>query len=265
MKLQDVLAAVAASVVFFLLLFAAKWNFFAALAVAVIVYFACSLLFTPRRKIGGVDVESLANGEQLQATFEEAQRDLHTIDKAADQTSSEAVRGSAKSLSACGRSIIQYLETHVDKIPQARRFLNYYLDTAGDIMTRYVDFEKSGAPYSDMQQVQANTLSALKTLNQTFSSQYSRLLSGEVMNMEVDVDVLKKMAASDTSGAFGATVSSADRASKALAYPSLETKGTFIDMTAAEKCHETVAEKSHETAAGKGHETAPETKEGERS
>lgn len=209
MKFQDILAAVLAAAAFLVLLAVFHWNFFVCLAIAVVLYFALSLLLAPRRKIGGVDVENLKNGEALEQTFDEAQKDLQTIEKAAQAASSPQIKKDARQLVSCGNSIITYLQTHVDKIPQARRFLNYYLDTAGDIMTRYVDFEKTNAPYSDQQQVTANTLQALSTLNHTFSSQYSRLLAGEVMNMEVDVEVLKKMAASDS----GAPLSAAQKTS----------------------------------------------------
>lgn len=200
MKLRDLMAALCAAVLFLILLFALKWNPVVAAILSAGVYFALSFLLTPRRKIGGVDVETMKNGAFVEKTFDEAQEDMRAIDKAVQVISDYQISQDSMQLADTGRRIIQYLEHHVDKIGQAQRFLNYYLDTAGDILTRYVAFQKSGAPDQDMEKVTSSTRSAMKTLNETFSRQYSRLLQGEVMNMEVDVDVLNQMARTDLGG-----------------------------------------------------------------
>ena len=197
MKGKDILSVSGAVGIFVVLLLGLKWNPLSSGVIAAAVYFGLTCLLTPRRKIGGVDVETLPNGEQLEETFAEAQKDLETIEKAGKQISRIEISRGAQELVKTGGSIIRYLSRHVDKISQARRFLNYYLDTAADILTRYLEFKNSGAPESDMRHVTENTAQAMKTLNDAFQNQYSRLLQGEVMEMDVDVDVLKGMAESD--------------------------------------------------------------------
>ncbi|MGI6118082.1 MAG: 5-bromo-4-chloroindolyl phosphate hydrolysis family protein [Bilifractor sp.] len=208
MKWRDILAAILSAGLFFALLMGARWNFLVAVLISVIVYFALTFLLAPRRKIGGVDVESMANGELIEEMLEDARKDISEIQKAGARASAPAIRQGAESLTRTGGSIIRYLEKHVDKIQQASRFLNYYLDTAADILTRYNEFQNSGAPAADMARVTENTTTAIRTLNDTFSSQYSKLLQGEVMSMEVDVDVLKSMAETDNGGSVFKNVGS---------------------------------------------------------
>lgn len=197
MKSKDLWSAILAAALFLVLLVGFQWNILFAAAVAVIVYFAFTFLLKPTKKIGGVDVDSIKGGEELSETIDEANDNLRQLQKAALFIRRQNLQDSALKMAESARRILRYLEKHVDQIPQVRRFMTYYLGTAAQILKRYVDFQNNGAPDSDMKRVTENTQSAVQTLNETFDSLYSRLLQGEVMNMEVDVDVLKNIAHTD--------------------------------------------------------------------
>ncbi|MGI6051510.1 MAG: 5-bromo-4-chloroindolyl phosphate hydrolysis family protein [Bilifractor sp.] len=211
MKLSDIISAVIAGAVFLLLLLGLNWNFLVAMVLSVGLYFTCSMILKPRKRIGGVDVENMQNGEQLEATFEDAENDLVSLKKSAETIRNHSASGTnylyaedmraiargTEDLVVTGKNIIHYLENHVDRIPQARRFLNYYLDTAVDILNKYTTLQSADIPSNEMRSVTQQTRSAVDTLHGAFGRQYSRLVSGEVMDIEVDVSVLKNMAAND--------------------------------------------------------------------
>lgn len=230
MKISDIVSMLIAAGVFFGLLFGLGWNGIVAAGLAVGVYFAFSLILKPRRRIGGVDVENIRGGEQIEAKLDNARGDLKDISRAgqmlrsyADKNDTRAdafsrnvlsgIRGIADGsgkLAETGGSIIQYLEKHADQIPQAHRFLDYYLDAAVEILGKYSELLAGNMPDAELARVTGQTESAVRTLNEAFSTQYSRLLQGEVMDMEVNIDVLKNMADSDNGNTpFGKTADSA--------------------------------------------------------
>jgi 5-bromo-4-chloroindolyl phosphate hydrolysis protein len=66
-----------------------------------------------------------------------------------------------------------------------------------DILNKYTALQSADIPSDEMRSVTQQTRSAVDTLHGAFGRQYSRLVSGEVMDIEVDVSVLKNMAAND--------------------------------------------------------------------
>lgn len=205
MKVQDIFGALIAAAAFFVLLFGFHWNALVAAAIAVGLYFAFALLLKPRRRIGNLVVDDLQNGEELQQIFEHAKQDLGVIDRSARSARNNRIRSGASKLVRTGSSLLNYLTQHVDLVPKARNFLHYYLDTAVEILGKYDSFCRSAIPDQDMARITANTISALDTLNKAFEDQYSHLLQGEVLDMEVDIDVLKNIAETDSGSPFRAS------------------------------------------------------------
>ena len=171
MKFYDILAAVLSGILFLVLFLGLGWNLFVAILLAVGIYFALSLLLRPRKKIGGVDVELLSGGEAISAQLEDARKDLRDIRRSAETAVSPEIRQGAFKLAQTGENIIACLEKDVDKISVARRFLNYYLDTAVDILNKYCELQQSRAPRKEMEALTQKSIQALNMLNEAFERQ----------------------------------------------------------------------------------------------
>lgn len=78
------------------------------------------------------------------------------------------------------------------KIPQARRFFLYYLDTAARLLGRYMELETLGLHTQEVLEVQRKTESVLPVLNQAFERQFTQLMAGELLDTEVDIQVLEQ-------------------------------------------------------------------------
>ncbi len=189
-KIRMLFAAAAASCLFLLLFLKLKWNLIFCIVLSVGIYFGLYFLLKPRRKMAGIDLETLPEGEEIEALMGEARADLEQIRKAAAAIENASCRSQAESLYGTGKSILAYLEENPKKIRQARRFFIYYLDTAASILSRYVEFQKTGLQSEEVSRILSKSEDALPVLNDAFETQFTRLMQGELMDAEVDIEML---------------------------------------------------------------------------
>ena len=190
---RDILSAVLSAVLFLLLYLAARWNFLIAAVLAIGLFFAVSFLLRPRKKIGTHFVDKLDNGEELQALLDEARAHLKSISGCAAGIHEADVYENAKKLYATGENILKYLEANPDKIPVAKRFINYHLETADNLLNKYVNFKSTNLRTEDMQRVFELTSHALITLRDAFEAQYEKLMRNDLMDVEADIKVIETL------------------------------------------------------------------------
>lgn len=148
---------------FFYFLFGVlRWNFLFSAVLAVLLYMALTLLLKPARKIGKVKVETLRDGEHLSEKLEEARADLKSIERS------------------------------MAKIPQARQFIDYYQDTASQLLEKYVDLQNTGLNTEDTRRLKVQTEEAIRTLNEAFENQFQKLMSEELLDMEAELQLLRQ-------------------------------------------------------------------------
>lgn len=186
------LSVLAAAVTFLILFLAAGWKLIVSAALCVGVYFGFFLLLKTDRKIGGIAVDDLPGGEVTGELLAEAKKDLAEIRRAGKQIADAFVRDDAERLYATGQRILSYLEENPEKIKRARRFFTYYLDTAARLLSRYLDFQETGLRTEEVTGILDRTARALPVLNRTFEKQFTRLMAGELMDVEADISLLEK-------------------------------------------------------------------------
>ena len=184
-------SALAASVVFLVLFLLLHWNLILCILLCVGIYFGLFFLLKPSRKIAGVNVESVPGGGEIRKLLDDAQADLTEIDQAIKAIADPSAKDDALTLHATGAKILAYLEENPDKIRLARRFFTYYLDTAAKLLERYVDFQNTGLRSEEVKKILQKTAQALPALNNAFEKQFTRLMQGELMDVEADIELLK--------------------------------------------------------------------------
>lgn len=184
-------SAVSASVLFLLLFLLLHWNFVVCIAICVGVYFGLFFLLKPSRKIAGVDVELMPDGEEIQKLLDDAQSDLMKIDSDMKQIASSEVRDNVLALHSTGVRIIDYLKENPEKIKLARRFFTYYLDTAAKLVARYVEFQNTGLRSEEVTEILQKTAESLPVLSSAFERQFTHLMQGELLDVEADIELLK--------------------------------------------------------------------------
>ena len=73
----------------------------------------------------------------------------------------------------------------------ARRFFTYYLDTAAGLVDRFAQFEAAGLHTEEVEEILARTAKALPVLDHTFEKQFTRLMEGELMDVEAEIALLE--------------------------------------------------------------------------
>jgi len=217
---------------FFLLNKVFSFNMFVSGALAVGMYIGAYFLLKPSSKIGKVEVEKLKGGENSLELMEEAKKDILSMEKNMPLIKDPATAGYVSGLTRTGRKILVYLTEHPDRIADAHRFCDYYLDMAEKLTGIYVQMQKlvpeeaaaggtfpaggaagaaaggtfpaggaAGAaarsPFgmeieeSSPQSVMVKTRDALKILNTAFENQLNRLMQGDLMEVESEIEVLR--------------------------------------------------------------------------
>ena len=185
------ISALISCAVFLLLFLAAGWNLAAAALLCILLYFGLGLLLKPRKKIGGIDVEKIQGGEELQKLLEEARKDLKQISRAAREITNIKAKEDAEALEAGGRRILSYLEENPEKISMARRFFTYYLDTAAGLLERYTQLQETGLRTPEVTEGLRKAAGTFPVLNEVFEKQFTRLMEGELMDVEAEISLLE--------------------------------------------------------------------------
>lgn len=185
------ISALISCAVFLLLFLAAGWNLAAAALLCILLYFGLGLLLKPRKKIGGIDVEKIQGGEGLQKLLEEARKDLKQISRAAREITNIKAKEDAEALETGGRRILSYLEENPEKISMARRFFTYYLDTAAGLLERYTQLQETGLRTPEVTEALRKTAGTFPVLNEVFEKQFTRLMEGELMDVEAEISLLE--------------------------------------------------------------------------
>ena len=182
-------AAMAAVGLFLLLFLILRWNPLVALALSACLYGGIYLLLAPKkarlRMASGID------REEYEKVLAEARKDLAVLAQVEEIMDSPQDREQVHRLWTTGSSMVAYLEKEPGKLPQARQFFLYYLDTAAHLLERYQAFQKAGVRSPEVVDLLKRTEQALPLLTRAFEKQYDQLLAGELMDTQVEIDVLK--------------------------------------------------------------------------
>ena len=89
----------------------------------------------------------------------------------------------------------KYRPKYTPTASSAHQFLTYTLDTAGKLLARYVEFRATGLATPEVQEILERTAKSLPVLHAAFARQFTRLMQGELLDVEADIELLRKMLA----------------------------------------------------------------------
>ncbi|WP_108832087.1 5-bromo-4-chloroindolyl phosphate hydrolysis family protein [Aedoeadaptatus coli] len=184
---------VSASVLLFLLLFIVlKWPLLVATVLSVGTYFGVYYLAKPKQKIGDVELEALANGEELKALYDASIMHLHTMASTARAIENPAIREKALALVATGNDITAYLKAHPKAISPSRHFLEYYLKTGEKIITNYLSLKRGNVSSEKFLEIEAKTDESLALLNGVYAKQRDGYYEDQISDLEIETELLEK-------------------------------------------------------------------------
>ena len=139
-----------------------------------------------------MEIDSLENGEFLNERLTEASSDYIRMRRAAAQITEEPLHTECGGLLTLAGNILKYLTANPEKIPAARRYIDYYQETAANVLEHYTELKGSGLSTSESERILSGTRETVSTLKQAFQMQFEKLMQDELMDMEADLKLLKQ-------------------------------------------------------------------------
>lgn len=93
--------------------------------------------------------------------------------------------------------IFACVERHPEKLPEIRRFMNYYLPTTVKLVISYREFENQPVQGENIRNTKQEILDILDTVNNAFASLLDSLFQNDAIDISADISVLKTMLAQE--------------------------------------------------------------------
>jgi 5-bromo-4-chloroindolyl phosphate hydrolysis protein len=97
-----------------------------------------------------------------------------------------------KEIDLAVEKILGVIRKDPSKLRAARQFLDYYLDATIKILTRYVDISSQDLKDAAIQASLARVEGMLGTIKDAFDAQLAKLLTDDVMDLDVALETLKQ-------------------------------------------------------------------------
>jgi len=93
--------------------------------------------------------------------------------------------------------IFRIVEENPEKLPQIRRFMNYYLPTTQKLLRSYATLEKQGIKGENITTTKESIGNILDTLAKGFEQQLDQLFKSDALDIASDINVLENMMQQD--------------------------------------------------------------------
>ena len=100
-------------------------------------------------------------------------------------------------LEAVTAKIFAQAEDDPDKLPQIRKFLDYYLPTSLKLLEAYAEMDAQGIEGENISESKRRIEQTMGTLVTAFENQLDKLFQSDALDLSADIDVMEKMLQAD--------------------------------------------------------------------
>ena len=161
------------------------WALLAALGAAVLAFAGAKKICPPR--VVETEVPFHTGVDDVDAMLTEMQQQLDTL-----HALNEALPDPQLS-AAMARSIVETVEATPAKAKQVRRFANYYLPDAVNVLQQYAKLAKQGVRGENAASIRAEVEHNAASIATAFENQLDALYAAESMDLSADLTVLQNM------------------------------------------------------------------------
>ena len=167
------------------------WALLAALAGAAVAFAAAKKTCPPRVVEHEVPFHTgVEDVDEMLTDIQQKLDALHTLnEELPDPERSAAMTRMEKA----GRSIVEAVEANPDKAKQVRRFANYYLPDAVNVLQQYAKLAKQGVRGENAASIRAEVEHNAASIATAFENQLDALYAAESMDLSADLTVLQNM------------------------------------------------------------------------
>ena len=108
------------------------------------------------------------------------------------------------------RKIIDHVAANPQKLPQIRRFMDYYLPTTLKILNAYDRMDSTGISGENISATKAKVEGMMDTITQAFDKQLDALFGEEALDISTDITVMENLLAREGFGRMNINNSNKD-------------------------------------------------------
>lgn len=134
---------------------------------------------------------------ELEALLEDGDRVIRQIREANDAIPGEDISQKLFRLEEITSKIFDHVEKHPEKLPEIRKFLNYYLPITLKLVDAYREFDSQPVQGENIMSAKAEIRETLDTINQAFENLLDSLFENAAMDVSTDISALEAMLAQE--------------------------------------------------------------------
>lgn len=159
----------------------------------------------PQKKEEKKEPETTGNPE-IDALIKERDRAVSEMRRLNDSIEDPVISAQIDQLESTTKKIIAQVVQNPDKLPQIRRFLNYYLPTTLKLLNSYDRMADVGASGENIDGTKTKIEDMMDTIVTAFDKQLDALFGDEALDISTDITVMEQMLARE--GIGGTQISS---------------------------------------------------------
>ena len=167
------------------------WALLAALGAAVLAFAGAKKICPPR--VVETEVPFHTGVDDVDAMLTEMQQQLDTLHALNEALPDPQLSAATTRMDKAGRSIVETVEATPAKAKQVRRFANYYLPDAVNVLQQYAKLAKQGVRGENAASIRAEVEHNAASIATAFENQLDALYAAESMDLSADLTVLQNM------------------------------------------------------------------------
>lgn len=134
---------------------------------------------------------------EIDALIKERDRAVGEMRRLNDSIEDEEISAQIDHLEEVTRKIIDQVVEQPKKLPQIRRFLNYFLPTTLKILNAYDRMDAAGIAGDNISATKSKVENMMGTIVQAFDKQLDSLFGAEAMDISTDITVMENLLAQE--------------------------------------------------------------------
>ena len=122
---------------------------------------------------------------------------LDELRRVNDAIPDEEMSDKISRLEAVSAKIFEQAKSDPDKLPQMRKFMDYYLPTSLKLLNTYAELDKQGIEGENISESKHRIEQTMDTLVKAFENQLDRLFASDALDVSTDIDVMQNMLRAD--------------------------------------------------------------------
>lgn len=147
---------------------------------------------------------------------EKYEKILQELRRVNDAIPDEEMSDKISRLEAVSAKIFAQIQENPEKLPQMRKFMDYYLPTSLKLLDTYAELDAQGIEGTNIRESKRRIEQSMDTLVVAFENQLDKMFQDDALDVSADIDVMEKMLSADgltgDSDPFGLSGSKAPQA-----------------------------------------------------